>query len=165
MIVGAELELSGADGTRRMAVEAFYRGARRTHLAEGEIITRVLIPLPARDEIVRLYKVSKRKEMDVSTFRAGIRIARRGDAIERAAIAYAGVGPAARRLRETEAFLEGRPFSEETFRVAGLCARAEVEPISDHRGSRDYKLRLAENILLKFYLDCADARRQESAVG
>jgi xanthine dehydrogenase small subunit len=165
MIVEAELELAGVSGTRRMGIEDFYQGAKRTRIAAGEIITRVLIPLPARDEIVKLYKVSKRKEMDVSTFRAGIRIGRRADLIDRAAVAFAGVGPTVRRLRETEAFLEGRPFTEETFRQAGLRARAEIEPISDHRGSRDYKLRLAGNILLKFYLDWADSRRQEIAVG
>jgi xanthine dehydrogenase small subunit len=167
MIADAELELVGANGTRRIAIDAFYRGAKRTHLAVDEIITRVLIPLPlpARDEVVRLYKVSKRKEMDVSTFRAAVRIARRGDVIERAAIAYAGVGPTVRRLRDTENFLEGQPFSEETFRAAGRRAHTEVEPISDHRGSRDYKLRLAENILLKFFYDWPGARRQEIGVG
>jgi xanthine dehydrogenase small subunit len=165
MIAGAELESTGAGDTRRIAIDAFSPGAEREDLAAGAIITRVLIPLPDRDEIVKLYKVSKRKEMDVSTFRAGIRIARSGDAIGRAAIAYAGVGPTVRRLRQTEAFLEGRPFSEETFRAAGRRARAEVEPISDHRGSREYKLRLAENILLKFYFDWAEARRQEIGVG
>jgi xanthine dehydrogenase small subunit len=165
MIAGAELELVGAGGTRRLAIDAFYRGAKRTNLADDELITRVLIPLPARDEVVKLYKVSKRKEMDVSTFRAAIRISRRGDAIERAAIAYAGVGPTVRRLRDTERFLEGRAFSEETFRAAGRRARAEVEPVSDHRGSRDYKLRLAENILLKFFFEWPDGLRQEVGAG
>jgi xanthine dehydrogenase small subunit len=167
MIAGAELELTGAHGTRRIAIDAFYRGAKRTNLGADEIITRVLIPLPlpAHDELLRLYKVSKRKEMDVSTFRAAIRVVGRGDAIERAAIAYAGVGPTVRRLRDTEAFLKGKPFSEETFRAAGRRARAEVEPISDPRGSREFKLQLAENILLKFYFDWADARRQEIGVG
>ena len=102
--------------------------------------------------------------MDVSTFRAGVRIARRGDAIASAAIAYAGVGPTARRLPRTEAFLAGRPFSEATFREAGRLARAEVEPISDVRGSRDFRLRLAENILLKFYHETIAGRRRDPAV-
>ncbi|MGP0065824.1 MAG: xanthine dehydrogenase molybdopterin binding subunit [Isosphaeraceae bacterium] len=156
LIVGAQLELIGACGTRRVGIDGFYRGPKQTVLAADEFITRVLIPLPARDEIVKLYKISKRKEMDVSTFRAGIRIAREGDRIGSAAIAYSGVGPTARRLPRTEAFLAGRPFSEATFREAGKRARAEVEPISDVRGSRDFRLQLAENVLLKFYQQAAD---------
>ena len=106
---------------------------------------------------MKLYKISKRKEMDVSTFRAGIRIKRRGERIESAAIAYCGVGPTVLRLPRTEAFLAGRPFSEETFREAGALARAEVEPITDVRGSRAFRLQLAENILVKFYHETAGA--------
>ena len=146
-----------------MGIEGFYRGPKQTVLAADEFITRVLIPLPARDEIVKLYKISKRKEMDVSTFRAGIRIARHGDSIGSAAIAYSGVGPTARRLPQTEAFLAGRPFSEATFREAGKRARAEIEPISDVRGSRDFRLQLAENVLLKFYYQAAESVREKGS--
>jgi xanthine dehydrogenase small subunit len=165
LIADAELELTGTRGTRTMSVEAFYRGARPTRLAPDELISRVRIGLPAEDEVVKLYKISKRKEMDISTFRAAIRIATREGAIERAAIAYAGVGPAPRRLPATEAFLAGRPFSEATFTAAGRRARAEVEPVSDLRGSRDYKLLLAENILLKCFFDSASTQHQEIGVG
>ena len=140
-----------------MAIKDFHTGPKQTVVAPDEIITRVLIPLPAPDEIVKLYKISKRKEMDVSTFRAGIRISRSGERIESAAIAYCGVGPTVLRLPRTEAFLAGRPFSEATFREAGAVARAEVEPITDVRGSREFRLQLAENILVKFYHETAGA--------
>jgi xanthine dehydrogenase large subunit len=163
LVVGAELELVSTRGTRRIAIAGFHRGPRLTIVEPDELIARVLIPLPGRDEVVKLYKVSKRKEMDVSTFRAGVRIARQGDAIASAAIAYAGVGPSARRLPRTEAFLCGRPFSEATFREAGRLARADVEPISDVRGSRDFRLRLAENILLKFYHEVTADRGHANA--
>jgi xanthine dehydrogenase molybdopterin binding subunit/xanthine dehydrogenase small subunit len=161
LIVEAELELISHRGKRRVGIEGFHLGPRQTILSPDEIITRVLIPLPARDELVKLYKISKRKEMDVSTFRAGIRIARQGDSIGSAAIAYSGVGPTGRRLTETERFLAGQPFSEETFRAAGKRARAEIAPISDVRGSRDFRLQLAENILLKFYHDATSAEAHQ----
>jgi xanthine dehydrogenase molybdopterin binding subunit/xanthine dehydrogenase small subunit len=151
----AELELISSRGTRRVAIKDFHTGPKRTVVAPDEIITRVLIPITAPGEIVKLYKISKRKEMDVSTFRAGIRIKRRGELVESAAIAYCGVGPKVVRLPRTEAFLSGRPFSEATFRQAGALARAEVEPITDVRGSREYRLALAENVLVKFYHDTA----------
>ncbi|HEX4073022.1 MAG TPA: FAD binding domain-containing protein, partial [Planctomycetaceae bacterium] len=158
-IVEAELELIGVRGSRRVAVQEFHTGPKQTVLAADEIITRVLIPPIAPNEIIKLYKISKRKEMDVSTFRAGIRLRRRGDRIESAAIAFCGVGPTVLRLPRTEAFLAGGPFREETFREAGRLARAEVEPITDVRGSRAFRLQLAENILVKFYHETEDAAR------
>ena len=66
---------------------------------------------------------------------------------------FAGVGPKVLRLPQTEAFLKGRELTEETFRLAGEHARAEIEPISDLRGSRDHRLILAENVLVKFFRD------------
>ena len=160
MISQAELEMVSIRGNRRVAIKDFHTGPKQTVVAPDEIITRVLIPLTDPSEIVKLYKISKRKEMDVSTFRAGIRIKRQGALIESAAIAYCGVGPTVLRLPRTEAFLAGRPFSEGTFREAGALARAEVEPITDVRGSREFRLRLAENILVKFYHESASASPQ-----
>ena len=78
----------------------------------------------------------------------------------KAALAFAGVGPQVIRLPETEAYLAGKPFVEATFREAGRRARAEVEPISDVRGSRDFRLILAENVLLKFFRDCTPAEAE-----
>jgi xanthine dehydrogenase large subunit len=159
-IVEAEVEMISLRGTRRVKISGFYTGPKQTVIAPDEIITRLLIPISPSDQIIKLYKISKRKEMDVSTFRAAIRIKRRGEIIESAAIAYCGVGPTVVRLPATEAFLSGRTFSLESFRRAGSLARGEVEPITDVRGSRDYRLGLAENVLVKFFHDveAADPR-------
>ena len=73
--------------------------------------------------------------------------------IEAATLAFGGVGPRCCGCqRPRHSWWEGR-FDEPTFREAGRRARAEVEPISDVRGSRDFRLVLAENVLLKFYHD------------
>jgi len=159
-VVDARLELVGPRGTRPVAVGDFFTGYRETVLAPDELIARAVVPLPRVDDRIGLYKVSKRKEMDISTFRAAIRIGGAGGRIDRAALAFAGVGPMVLRLPATEAFLRGRPPSEQTFREAGRRARAEVEPISDVRGSRDFRLILAENILLKFFRDHVESGRE-----
>jgi xanthine dehydrogenase small subunit len=161
-IMDAELELVGRAGSRRAKVNGFYKGYKVKDLAPDEIITRVLIPLPAADELVKLYKVSRRTDLDIATFGAGIRVRRAGDVITRAYLAYSGVGPTVVRLPATEAFLQGKLFAEETFRAAGRLARTEIQPISDVRGSRDFRLLLAENIIAKFYFDCVDPEPCES---
>ena len=162
-VAGARLDLVGPRGTRSVPIGEFFTGYRQTVLASDELIARVVVPIPEPDEYVRLYKISKRKEMDISTFRAAVRILERDGSIVQSAIAYAGIGPRVLRLPETEAFLEGRPFDEATFREAGRVARGEIAPISDIRGSRDFRLILAENVLLKFFFDCAGVDLAEAA--
>jgi xanthine dehydrogenase small subunit len=74
-----------------------------------------------------------------------------GDMVAGAALAYGAVAPTVIRLRRTEEFLLGRPFTEETMRDAGEIAVEEIAPITDVRGSKDYRYQLARNVLLKFY--------------
>jgi xanthine dehydrogenase small subunit len=152
-VMDAELELDSPRGVRRRSVNGFYTGYKQKDLAGDELITRVALPLPADGERLRLYKVSRRFDLDIATFGAAVRVREAGGTIRRAAVAYTGVAPTVVRLPETEAFLRGQPFTEATFRQAGRVARSEVAPITDVRGSRDFRWQLAENILVKFYFD------------
>jgi xanthine dehydrogenase small subunit len=152
-VAGAVLELNG--GTRTVPIDRFYLGYRKFDLQPDEIITRVRIGI-VRDTL-KLYKVSRRKDLDISAFTAAIRLAMTGDHIDRAGIAYGGVAPTVIRLPRTEAFLTGKSATLETFEHAGRIARDEIRPISDVRGSADYRLQLAENIMAKFWYDISPA--------
>jgi xanthine dehydrogenase small subunit len=143
------LELN--NGTRTVPIDRFYLGYRKFDLQPDEIITRVRIPI-VRDTL-KLYKVSRRKDLDISAFTAAIRLTLDGDRITRATIAYGGVAPTVIRLPRTEAFLTGKSATLDTFEQAGRIARAEIKPISDVRGSADYRLQLAENIMAKFWYE------------
>jgi xanthine dehydrogenase small subunit len=154
-VTDARLELTGRNGMRTMPIASFYRGYKSLDLAADEIITRIIIPLPARGETLRLYKVSKRSHLDISSFTAAMLMRRAGDRIDSIRIAYGGVGPLILRLPRTESFLTGKSFSLGTLEEAGAVARGEITPISDVRGSRDFRLQLAENVLRKFYYDVA----------
>jgi len=148
-VAGAELELNG--GTRTVPINDFYLGYRKLDLKADEIITRVRVPV-VKDKL-KLYKVSRRKDLDISAFTAAIRLATINGHINTATIAYGGVAPTVVRLPRTESFLAGKPVALATFEEAGRIARGEVTPISDVRGSADYRAQLAENILPKFWYD------------
>jgi xanthine dehydrogenase small subunit len=150
-VMEAEIELTGRSGSRCVDIRSFYKGYKSLDMADDELITRIIIPLPADDEILRLYKVSKRRDLDISTFTAAFLMKRRDEGIESIKIAYGGVGQVVLRLPRTEEWLSGRPFAPEVLAQAGEMARQEISPISDVRGSRDFRLLLAETILQKFY--------------
>lgn len=152
-VTEATLELTGKSGVRSVRIDRFYRGYKTLDLGADEIITRIRIPLPGDTETLRLYKVSKRSHLDISSFTAAMLMRRRADRIDSIRIAYGGVGPVVLRLPKTEQFLAGRAFSLETFEEAEPLAREEITPISDVRGSAAFRSRLAGNVLRKFYYD------------
>ncbi|HNB71798.1 MAG TPA: xanthine dehydrogenase small subunit [Acidobacteriota bacterium] len=157
-VTQAQVELTGLNGSRLVDINQLYLGYKQLDIQPDELITRVLIPLPAAGEILKLYKVSKRKDLDISSFTAGFKLALTGDIIESIHIAYGGVGPVVLRLPKTEAFLTGRELSLEAIEQAGQLARQEISPISDVRGSSQFRFQLAENILKKFYFELQEER-------
>jgi xanthine dehydrogenase small subunit len=152
-VAEAELEIRGQGGTRRVPITKFYHGYKQLDLRQDEIITHVHVPIVS--DTVKLYKVSRRLDLDISAFTAAIRLRMADGHIADAKVAYGGVAPVVMRLPRTEEHLRGKRASQDVFEEAGRIARSEVAPISDVRGSKEYRLQLAENIMLKF---AAEAR-------
>jgi xanthine dehydrogenase small subunit len=152
-VMEAELELSSQSGRRTVNINNFYQGYKKFDLRQGELLTKVTVPLPEASDLVGLYKVSRRRDLDISSFTAAVKIRLDGNTISHASIAFGAVGPIVLRARDTESFLIGREFSEATMSEAGERAVAEVTPISDVRGSADYRWQLTRNVLVKFFLE------------
>jgi len=150
-VMEAEVELTGPSGSRWVNLNRFYHGYKQLEMRPDELITRLRLQRLKPEETLKLYKVSKRKDLDISTFTAGVRMTLDGEQITQPRLAYGGVGPIVLRLPETERFLSGKPLTLETIHKAGKLVRREITPIADVRASEDYRLQLAENILLKFY--------------
>jgi xanthine dehydrogenase small subunit len=142
---------AGRSATREVNINDFYHGYKQFDLQPGELIAEVRIPLPAADDLLRLYKVTRRRDLDISGFTAAIRLRLSGDMIYSARIALGAVGPTIMRAREAEAFLLGKELTDETMRAAGEIAAEEITPIDDVRGAAAYRRQLTRNVFLKFY--------------
>lgn len=152
-VMEAVLELRSTNGVREVNINDFYHGYKKLDLRPGELITRVRVQRPSEVELLKLYKVSRRRDLDIASFTAAVRLRLDGDTISQAAIAFGAVGPTVIRARNTEAFLRGRTFNEQTMRDAGKVAVSEITPISDVRGSAEYRYQLTQNILTKFFYE------------
>ena len=155
-VVDAKLNLRSTAGTRQVSINDFYQGYKQFDLQENELIESIHCPRIDAQEL-KLYKISKRRDMDISTFTAAFLIGRDGDTITDARIALGGVGPTVVRTRQAEELLVGKEFSIETMRQAGKIAASEITPISDVRGSDSYRSQLAENIFVKCFHDLVDS--------
>ncbi len=152
-ICDATLNLTGPGGDRKIDIDQFYLDYKKLDLRPAELLTRIEIPLPKFPKALRLYKISRRRDMDISTFTAAIYIESVDDTIQDARIAYGAVGPTVVRMRNTEAYLVGQPFSQDTFQRAGDIAVDEITPLTDVRGSSDYRYHLARNVLMKYFFE------------
>jgi len=157
-VMDGQIELASTRGVRSLPIHSFYLGYKKLDLQPDEIITGVVIPLPKAADVIRLYKVSKRKNLDISTVTAAFRFEFSRDRIQTVKIAVGGVGPTVVRLTEVEAFLRGKEFDLETLRTAGEMARGQIAPISDVRGSAEFRSQLIENLFSKIYYDLREAR-------
>jgi xanthine dehydrogenase small subunit len=152
-VAEAELELTGTKGTRLVNINKFYLGYKKFDLAADEMITRIFIPLPQSGEILRLYKVSKRKHLDISAFAAAFKLKLSGNKIESIFIAFGGVAATVLRMHKAEMFLIGKTFDLTTLQEAAKIAVGEISPLSDVRGSSQFRKLLAENAFSKLFYD------------
>jgi xanthine dehydrogenase small subunit len=155
-VLDATVELASAAGRRTVNVNDFYTGYRQTVMRPDELIAKVIVPLPRDGEVFKLYKVSKRKDLDISTFSAAIRMRLGdGDEIDEIRISFGGIGPTVVRLRKTEAALRGRVLDEAALADVEPIVQAEISTISDVRGSAEYRRLMARNVLRRFVTEVA----------
>ena len=150
-VCDATLTLASASCERSVNINDFYTGYKQFDLQPGELLTKIEFVLPVEMGDLRLYKISRRRDLDISTFTAAIYLETTDDKISTAKIAYGAVGPTVLRMKNTESFLIGKPLSLETMQQAGDVAVAEITPLTDVRGSADYRLYLARNVLVKYF--------------
>jgi xanthine dehydrogenase small subunit len=136
---------------RTLNINDFYLDYRKTALAPSEILVGVNIPVLTDNQQLSLYKVSRRRDLDIATFTAALLLTIENETIQAARIALGAVGPTVIRVKQTEAYLKGKPFSESVMQAAGEMAAQEVTPISDVRGGADFRWQLVRNVFLKFF--------------
>lgn len=154
LVLGAELHLASASGLRKVPLTQFYKSYKNFDLHTDEIATGVLIPALDSSWITKFYKVSLRKDLDISavTFAGAFKL--ENNVIQEARLALGGVGPTVVRLPQLESELKGKPFTEDVLAQAGKAARSYIKPLSDLRASETYRLQLVENLFHKFFAEC-----------
>ena len=162
-VIDAKLALVSSEGRRVVDVKDFYQGYKQIDLRPSELIESVVCPLLAADERLKLCKVSKRRDMDISTFTAAMRLTIQQGTIMKASVALGGVGPTVIRASSCESVLIGAPFSIDVMRAAGVAAREEIRPITDVRGSDRYRGQLAENVFVKWFHELCNSDSEVSS--
>jgi CO/xanthine dehydrogenase FAD-binding subunit len=141
LVLDAEVEIASTTGIRRQPLASFITGARRTTLAQGEILTAVFIPSAATSGISAFGKLGARKYMVISIVMVAVRLELDGERISNAAIAVGAASPVAKRLPGLEAALVSQqPDDPESWRgILEHEINTRLSPIDDIRASAEYR--------------------------
>jgi len=154
LTLDARLVLASPRGEREVPIADFFLGYRKTALEPDEVLKTIVFPR-GDDFTRRFYKVSKRREMDISTVSGCFAVKLQGGRVADARIAYGGVAATPVRARKTEAALRGKDWSAKTIAEIKETLALEFTPISDTRGSADYRRWVISGLLEKFFEETA----------
>ena len=155
--LGAEISLRLGDRRRTMPLQDFYLDYLRNRLEPGEFVQALRLPLPGPDqaqrETLRVYKLSKRHDCDISGLAAGLWLKFEDDRVVDARFAFGGMAAIVRRAAGAEAAVRGQLWTENTVRSAMRALDADFQPLSDLRASASYRRRAARNLLQRLWLE------------
>jgi len=154
LALGASLLLRCGTQQRELPLDQFFLGYRKTALQPGEFIEQIRIPrVTAAARQLRVYKVSKRLEDDISAVCAAIQIEIQNGVVAHVRIAFGGMAEVAKRAACCEAQLLGKPWQTATVELACQALELDFTPISDFRASREYRMQVAKNLLRRCHIE------------
>lgn len=153
MAYGARIVLQSTGTVREVPMADFITGYRATVRRPDELIVEIGIPVPTPGRVIKAYKVSKRKDLDIATVSAAIGLTLTGGIISNAVIAFGGMAAKTERATGAENHLIGKQWNRATAEAAAELVRLQFNPISDARSGAEFRKIAAGNLLLKFWSD------------
>lgn len=156
LTVEAELRLVTRDGERRLPIREFFLGPRRTALRPGEILAGISVPALPGGTGTAYEKFQLRDASALAVVGAAARLTVADGRILRAIIAIGAAAPTPLRIEAAGEFLEGKKPAEGEFARAGELAAESVRPISDIRGSQEFRRDLSRALTVRALKRCLE---------
>jgi len=151
LVLGTVLELRLGGETRRLPLDEFYLGYQKTARRPGEILVALEVPVPTASTLFRTWKVSKRRDQDISAVCGAFALSFTAGTVTAARVAFGGMAAVPARAPRTEEALAGRPFDVEALEAARQSLGQDFAPLTDGRATADYRRRVAANLLTRLH--------------
>ncbi len=150
LTLNAKVVIQGINKKKIFPLNKFFISYRKTKLKKGEFIYSIKIPIN-KENIFKAYKISKRFDDDISSVCGSFSFLIKKNKITKAVIAYGGMSEIPKRALTVEKKLINSDFSENTFSKVVNLINKDFSPIDDMRASKNYRLSVAKNLLLKAF--------------
>ena len=149
--LGASLTLRSARGSRTMPLEDYFLDYGKQDRAADEFVEQVHIPRPGPGDLVHISKLSRRFDSDISAVCGAFKLTLQHGQIIAARAAFGGMAATPRRAPACEAALTGQPFTQATIALAAEALRGDFAPLTDVRGTSEYRTEAAANLLWRLW--------------
>ena len=154
--IGARLALRSSKGQRTIDLEDYFISYGKQDLREGELVEQIILPTPPADQFFSIYKVSKRNEQDISAVCGAFALQIADGIISNARVCFGGMAEIPKRATSCEQVLNGRSWSQTTINAAMQAMLKDYTPLTDMRATAGYRMRVAQNLLQRFFLEHTD---------
>jgi len=151
--LGANVVLMSVRGHRELPLEQLYTGYRKNVMAADEVLAWIKVPLPAKGEMLKAYKISKRYDDDISAVCLVVNMTLIHGKVASVSIGAGGVAATPVRATQAEAALRGQAWTQGAAQAAAAALRAQFQPISDMRASAAYRSEVLGNLMQRFWLE------------
>jgi carbon-monoxide dehydrogenase medium subunit len=158
LIHDASAVIASAKGVRKLQLDRFFAGPGKTVLEPGELLLGLVVPVPAANSASAYLRFIPRNEMDIAVAGVGsyLELDPKRKVVRRARIALAAVAPTPVRAKMAELALEGREPNDALIEKAGDIAAQTARPISDVRGSAEYRIELVKVLTRRTLRTCIE---------
>jgi carbon-monoxide dehydrogenase medium subunit len=146
LVLDAEVTVAGADGNRRMPLQEFFVGPRKTCLQPHELLVEIFIPKASLGKPSSFLKFGLRKGQALALVNTAAALYVEGNKIVEARIALGAVAPTPIRCPKAEAHLDGKSPTDTLLDEAAKIAVSECKPIDDFRASATYRRQLVHTL-------------------
>lgn len=155
--LGADVVLRRGAQQRRLKLQDFYLDYMKKDLQPGEFIEALHVPLPSADWRFSAHKIAKRHDSDISAVCAVLAIRLDAGIVQEARFAFGGMAAIVKRAAAAEAAVVGQPWTEAAAKAAAAALAQDFKPMTDMRASADYRLKVAQNLFTKLWLETVGA--------
>jgi xanthine dehydrogenase small subunit len=152
LALNANIILRESNNTRKIPLKDFFLDYKKLNLNTGEYIESVIIPVPDEKSVFNFEKVSKRTHLDIASVNSAIQLKLNDDIIEDCSISAGGVSAIPKYLIKTSEYLKGKKITNGTILKANEILQEEITPISDVRGTADYKRLLLRQLFFAHFI-------------
>lgn len=149
LALNAEIVLSNESATRTIYLKDFYKGYKQLDKVDDEFVEKIIFIKPPKEAVFNFEKVCKRTWLDIASVNSAcLMYLDKGGVITDIHLSAGGVAPFPKYLSNTAAFLKGKKIDTAVLNEAIKIMNDEIAPISDARGTKEYKRLLLRQLIL-----------------